>query len=83
MNNEKYTAMLYVLIQKFENGFQDLPKNRHFSVYLALFSVNRNILLANFHKECTELQSDIQLKEEYDYVSLPEFHSFFQHFSLS
>ena len=75
--------MLSVLIKEFENGFQDLPKNHHFSVYLTLFSVNRNILLANFHKERTELQSDIQLKEEYDYVSLLEFHSFFQHFSLS
>ena len=35
------------------------------------------MLPANFQMECTELQSDVQLKEEFDHVSLLDFYRYY------
>ena len=74
VNNEKYAALLFDLIQEFENRFQDFRKNHQsFGIFATPFSVDINILPANFQMECIELQSDIQLKEKCDRVSLLDF----------
>ena len=43
-------------------------------IFVTPFSVGINTRLANFHMECIELQSDIELKEKFHHVSLPDFH---------
>lgn len=71
--SEKYAAMLYILIQEFENRLQDFQKKPLlFCIFATPFSLVINTLPANFHMECTELQSDVQLKEKIGCVSLPE-----------
>lgn len=38
------------------------------------FSVDMNILAANLQMECKEMQSEIQLKEKFDRVTLLDLH---------
>ena len=65
VNSKKYAALLFNLIQEFENRFQDFHENnQYFAISASPFSVNINMLPANFQMECMELQSDIQLKEK-------------------
>mgnify|MGYP001853332861 CR=1 FL=1 len=53
VNSEKYAAVFATLINKFENKFQDFKKNLFFSfLYICdSFSIDTNMLLANFHME--------------------------------
>ena len=76
MNKEKYAAVLSLLIKNFENRFQDLKKYIFFFlvVYLRLHFQSTNTLPGNFQVECLELQSDIQLKEKFGHIPLPDFH---------
>ncbi|XP_041442018.1 general transcription factor II-I repeat domain-containing protein 2-like [Xenopus laevis] len=75
VNTEKYAALLYDLIQEFEKRFQDFRENKqHFAIFATPFSVDINMLPANFQMECIELQSDFQLKEKFDHVSLLDFY---------
>ena len=70
MNSEKYTTLLFDLIQEFENRFQDFwENNQYFAIFVTPFSVDINMLPANFQMEYIELQSDIELKEKFDHVS--------------
>ena len=65
VNGEKYAPLLFDLTQVFENRFKDFWEyNKYFAVFVTPFSVNINMLPANFQMECMELQSDIQLKEK-------------------
>ena len=69
VKSEKYAALPFDLIQEFENRFQDFwENNQYFATYASPFSVDINMLSANFQMECTEVQSDIQLKK-FDCVS--------------
>ena len=62
---KKYAVLLFELIQEFENRFQDFwENNQYFVIFVTPFSVDINMLPANFQMECIELQSDIQLKEK-------------------
>jgi hypothetical protein len=80
VNNEKYAALLFDLIQEFENRFQDFRKNHQsFGIFTTPFSVDINILPANLQMECIELQSDIQLKEKFDHVSLLDFYKIYEY----
>ena len=75
VNSEKYAALLFNLIQEFENRFQDFQENnQYFAIFVTLFSVYINILPANFQMECTELQCNIELKEKFDHVPLLDFY---------
>ena len=72
---KKYAVLLFELIQEFENRFQDFwENNQYFVTSTTPFSVDINMLPASFQMECTELQADIQLKEEFDCVSLLDFY---------
>ena len=80
VDSEKYSTLLSFLIKNFENRFQDYKKKiANCLVYLWLHfqcqQLNKkiNTLPANFQIECIELQSDIQLREKCDHVSLPDF----------
>ncbi|XP_075053814.1 general transcription factor II-I repeat domain-containing protein 2-like [Mixophyes fleayi] len=74
VNTEKYAALLFDLVQEFENRFQDFRKNQSFFLIFATpFSVDINILPGNLQMECIELQCDIQLKEKFEHVSLMDF----------
>ena len=71
VNREKNAALLFSLIQDFENRFQDFEENnQYFPISATPFPVNIKMLPANFHMEGTELQADIRLKEKLDRVSL-------------
>ena len=60
INSEKNAALLFNLIQEFENRFQDfLENNEHFAVFATLFSVDINMLPASFQMEFLELKSNI------------------------
>lgn len=75
-NGKKYTSMLFVLIQEFENRFQDCLKyNQVFGVSIILFSIDISTLPANFQIECVELQSDTQLEQKSGHVSSPDFYN--------
>ena len=75
VNSEKYAALLFNLIQEFENRFQDFwENNQYFAIFETQFSININMLPANFQMECIKLQTDIQLKEKFDCVSLLDFY---------
>uniref|UniRef100_A0ABM5FVD0 General transcription factor II-I repeat domain-containing protein 2A-like n=1 Tax=Pogona vitticeps TaxID=103695 RepID=A0ABM5FVD0_9SAUR len=75
VNTEKYAALLFNLVQEFQNRFQDFRKNQPpFLIFATPFSEDINILPANLQMECIELQSDIQLKEKFDHVSLMDFY---------
>lgn len=54
-------------------GFKITVKSSFFSIFSTPFSVNIYKLPANFQMESKELQSDIQIKENFDRVSLPDF----------
>ena len=56
-NNEKYASVLSVWIQEFENRFQDC-----WYIVSSIFLANINTLPVRVQTECTELQSDMQLK---------------------
>lgn len=72
--NKEYAVMLSILIKEFENRFQDGKKNHEFG-FVKPFSVDTNTLPASFQMHCTELQSDIQLKNLImSYKSLVERH---------
>ena len=63
VSSKKYAAVVFDLIQEVENRFQDFwENNQYFAIFVTPFSVDINMLPANFQMECTELQSDIQLK---------------------
>jgi len=63
VKSEKYTAMLSILINKLENGFQDSWKNHTFlGIFVIPFFSWHNPLPANFQMDCIQLQSDIQLQ---------------------
>ena len=52
MNSKKYAALLFDLIQEFENIFQDIwGNNQYFATFVTLFSVDINMLPANFQME--------------------------------
>ena len=75
VNSEKYEALLFDFMQEPENRFQDIWENdQYFTKFVTPFSVNINMLSANIQMECIELQSDIQLKEKFDHVSLLDFY---------
>ena len=75
VNSKKYAALLFDLIQEFENRFQDFwENNQYFAIFETQFSININTLPANFQMECIKLQTDIQLKEKFDCVSLLDFY---------
>ena len=75
VNSEKHAASLFDLIQEFENRFQDFwENNQYFAIFETQFSININTLPANFQMECIKLQTDIQLKEKFDCVSLLDFY---------
>ena len=75
MNCEKYVALLFNLIQDFENKFQDFwENNQYFAVFATPFSVNINMSPASFQMECIELQSGSPFKENFDLVSLLDFY---------
>ena len=75
MTSKKHAALLSDLIQEFENRFQEfLGNNQYFAIFVTLFSVDMNMLPANFQMECIELWSDIQLKDKFDCVSLLDFY---------
>ena len=75
VNSRKYAALPFNVIQEFENRFQDFwENNQYFVTSTTPFSVDINMLPASFQMECTELQADIQLKEEFDCVSLLDFY---------
>ena len=70
VNSRKYAASPFNVIQEFENRFQDFHENnQYFAIFATPFSVDINMLPANFQMECIELRSDIQLKEKFDRVS--------------
>ena len=78
VNTEKYAALLFNLVQEFQNRFQDFRKNQpSFLIFATPFSEDINILPANLQMECIELQSDIQLKEKFDNVSLMDFYKIY------
>ena len=78
VNSKKYAALLFNLIQEFENRFQDFwENNQYFAIFETQFSININTLPANFQMECMGLQSGIQLKEKFDCVSLLDFYRFY------
>ena len=63
MNGEQYAALLFNLIQEFENRFQDFwENNQYLAIVEAPSLVDINMLPANFQMECIELQSDTQRK---------------------
>ena len=63
VNSGKYAALLFYLIQEFETRFKDLRENnQYFAIFVTPFSVDINMLPANFQLECIELQSDTQRK---------------------
>lgn len=50
-------------------------KNHQFiGIFVTPFSVDMNILAANLQMECKEIQSEIQLKEKFDCVTLLDLH---------
>lgn len=63
----KHISVLCNLIQEFKNRFQYL------CILVGLFSVSINMLPANFQVEHREPQSDIQPKEKFNCVILPNF----------
>ncbi|XP_023227897.1 general transcription factor II-I repeat domain-containing protein 2A-like [Centruroides sculpturatus] len=72
---KKYAAFLFDLLQEFENRFSDFRKNNlNFCIFATPFTVDIPMLPATFQMECIELQSDIQLKEKFDHVSLFDFY---------
>ena len=73
VNSKTYAAVLHVLIKEFENRVQDCwKKSSIFGVFVILFSDVINEFAVNFQMKCIELQSDIQLKDKCDQVSLPD-----------
>ena len=76
VTSEKHAVMLSILIKKHKNRSQDFQKKIiFFCILVTQFSVNIKTLLVNFHMECTELQSNIQLNGKIVCVSLPDFHN--------
>ncbi|XP_067123968.1 general transcription factor II-I repeat domain-containing protein 2-like [Centruroides vittatus] len=72
---KKYEALLFDLIQEFENRFSDFRENNlNFCIFATPFTVDIEMLPATFQMECIEFQSDIQLKEKFDHVSLFDFY---------
>jgi len=61
LKREKYAAVPSFLIQEFEKRLQDCKETHQF-MFVAPFSVVINTWPAHFQMDCTELQSDIQLK---------------------
>lgn len=58
---KKYAVVLYILIKK--TGFKIAEKNHQFfGIPATALSVHISTLPVNFHMECTELRSKIQLK---------------------
>ena len=75
VNSEKYAALIFDLIQEFENRFQDFHENnQYFAIFATPFSFYIKILPASFQREYIQLQSDIRLKEKFDRVSLLDFY---------
>ena len=67
LNKEKYSTLLFQLIQEFQKRFQDFRQNQQlFLIFATLFSVDINILHPDFQMKCIEVQSDIQLKEKFN-----------------
>lgn len=65
--------LVFILIRKFANRFQVSPRisHRFFGIIVTLFQLV--LILVHFLVECLELQSDTELEEEFDHVSLPNF----------
>lgn len=57
---KKYAVVLYILIKK--TGFKIAEKNQFFGILATPLSVHISTLPVNFHMECMELRSNIQLK---------------------
>lgn len=67
MNSKKYAAQFSILIK---NRFQDCLKIHHLFYIFAYFTK----FPANLQMECTELPSDMQLKEKFHHVFLQHFY---------
>ena len=49
VNSEKYAALLFNLIQEFEDRFQNFQENnQYFAIFVTPFSVDVNMLPASF-----------------------------------
>lgn len=59
VNSEKYAALLCILIEEFENRFQDRKKRRFFGVCNSTFIPHKSI----FQMECIDMPWDVQLKD--------------------
>lgn len=80
-NSNKYAAMPSVLIRnsrigsRFPNSKNSkFPNHQFHCVFVAPFSVNINILPANFQMKWIQLQSHIQFKIKFDHISLADFY---------
>lgn len=78
VRSERYASFLSILIEEFESRFQDFRENHAlFSIFATPFSVDINTIPAIFQMECSELQSDIQLREKFNSVSLLDFYKLY------
>ena len=73
VNSEKYAALLSVWYRNLKTDFRVSQKIIFFYICDSTFSRHK-LLPASFQMECTELQSDIQIRENFDGVSSLDFY---------